>query len=533
VVDFSERLRIWVRCTVIRAQHYPLLKQLFRWACRLGTWQIGRLLMKTPGIETVYIRHTHPNSPSFVPGHSDLDLTIVLTEDTAMDPNQIGAVSCQVAARKLFYYYLNPQDVRFTTRKELARVTRVYPSPYELLYTPDDWVLLAGEEVRTTQPRGFPKSAVPWHPEFNKWWQHLLQNYLLIKMSAPDDQYVRIFYRGALKQQLHFLAASGKGIARPPGHLDDSLVEVAFRENSEVQALLSDLKRRHFRDKDAQYLKERIFWHTIRSAADFFRTYPFPPEVNSSEPLPQEDQKLHARAYEVLESRLAQCPWLSRWLKGVLAYPIPHCYPYFYQVDFVIPDGLSVEEFSKLINSMKETFQTFQAREFHLDGRGYSVGLVLESIYNWPLVFLGSPFPFLREHIRRYGKCLMGPLPKALKGDTHPNDLVEWCRVFLPYYMFNLSRRLEYSSRTLNFCQLASIRLFLETGEMETDPLVLRKRRRERFKYESPDNLVWSYTLKGKSGRQTQSAYRAATFLLLKDCQRVETLLEKNKSVAV
>ncbi len=525
MADFSEKVRVWIRWTIIRAQRYPLLKELFLWGCRLGTWRIGQILTKMPGVEAVYICHTHPNSPSFVPGHSDLDVTIVLTKDAEGNPDRIEAVKRKVESRSLICYYLNPRDARFTSHEELARVMRTYDSPYEPLRTPNNWVLLAGKEVRTEQPRDFPTRKLPWHPEFNRMWQHILQDYLRIRMPGLEDQYLRVFYRSAIKQQLYFQTALGKQVAGRLYHLDDSddsLVEEAFREDPEMQVLFSDLKRRDFWDKDARHVKERIFLHVLQSAAEFFRTYSFHPKINPSVPPFQEDNEHHWKAYNALESRLGQYPVLTSMLKGVLSYPIPHCHPYFYQVDLMIPDGISFEQFRKIVRTVDEAFK---AREFHLDDCGYSVALVLESIYSWPLVFLGFPFPFLNGHIRRYGKCLIGTVPKALEGTLCPEDLVEWCRIFLPYYMLSMSRRIEYSSRTLNYCQVASIRLFLETGETETDPLVLRERHRERFKVESPVDHVWTYMMKDKPGRQNNSAYKEATLLLSRECKRVEALL--------
>jgi hypothetical protein len=528
--DFPKRLRIWIRWTVIWAQRYTVLRYAFRWACRLGTWQIGRLLIKTPGVEAVYLRHTHPNSPSFVPGHSDLDVTIVLSEDAARNPDLIEAVASKVETRSSFHYYLNPQDARLISREELAHVTRNYASPLELHYTPDDWILIAGREVRTEKPCEFPARELPWHPEFHKWWKHILQDYLLTRIPRIEDQYLRVFYRSTLKQQLYFMAALGKETPKPCDYLDDRVVEVFFREKPELQLLLANLKHSKFWDKDAKYLKERIFLHVLELAAEFFQTFPFHPKVNTSQLPPQEHKEPHIAAYKALGSRLDKCRQLTTLIKGVLTYPIPHCHPYFYQVDIVLPDGISLEQFSETVSAVNEAFKR---REFHLDGRGFTVALVLESIYNWPLVFLGSPFPFLNAHIRRYGKCLMGPVPKAFEGALCREDLIAWCRVFLPYYMLNMSHRIEYSSRTINFCQLASIRLFLETGEMETDPLVLRERHREQFKYESQYDHVWSYVLKDKPGRQKRTAYKAALSSLLLEFQRVETLLAENHSKAV
>jgi hypothetical protein len=217
-------------------------------------------------------------------------------------------------------------------------------------------------------------------------------------------------------------------------------------------------------------------------------------------------------------------------LSGVLAYPVPCCHPYFYHVDLLIPDGLSFEQFSELVHHMH---YAFKKRGFCIKNIGYSITLVPASIYNWPLAFFGSPYPFLREHIRLYGRSLKGPLPKALESKSDRKDLVNWCRIFLPYCMLNLARKNEYSARTLNFYQLAGIRLFLETDEIETDPLVLRERHRERFKNESPVDHVWSYMMKDKPGRQKRRIYREATVSLLREIRWVEAFLAGNHSTAV
>ncbi len=526
----SEKIRIRIQWFIIRGQKNRTFKKISLLWCKFGAWRVSRLLLKILDVEAVYSRHTHPGCPSFVPGHSDLDITIVLKQDAACDPNRIEAVSNRVEALSWFHFYLNPHDVRFTSREELARITRNYPSRYEFLYKPDDWVFLAGEEVRSEKALDFSARKMPWHPEFNKWWQHLLQHYLLVRKEGLEGQYLRVFYRSALRQQLQFLAALGEEIPKPMGHVDDELVDVAFREDLVLRPLLLDLKRRDFWGKDPQRLKERIMLSILQSATEFFRAYPFHPKLSTFPQPRNKDWEHHEAAYGVLESRMDQCRQLTEMLKGVLVYPVPHSYPYFYQVDLVIPDSISAERFSETVRVVEKAFR---GREFYLDGHGYSITYVPESILNWPLVFLGSPYPFLKEHIQRYGMYLLWPEPPVFEKAWERKDLVAWCRIFLPYYMFTLNRRIEYSSRSINFCQLASIRLFLKTGEKETDPRVLRKRHKDLFKVESPSDPVWNYMLRDKPRRQEREKYHAAMRCLLKECRFVENLLKREESGCV
>lgn len=519
----GEKVRNWIRWVIIRTQSKPVLKYLFRWGCQIGVRRITSLLLKLSDVEAIYSRHTQPDYPSFVPGHSDLDVTIILSEEAASNPNRIEILTKEVEARSRLHFYLNPQDVRFTSRKELGRFIRNFPSHYELLYRPDDWVLLGGEEARSEKALEFSPDKIPWHPEFNKWWQHILQEYLMTGKPGLEDHYLRVFYRSALRQQLQFLAALGKEVAKPFGHVTDDLIETAFHEDPEMLGLLSDLKKKAFWIKDAQDIKERIFLGVLKSTTEFFKTYPYRPKLSPEASHLQEDWKCHGHAYEALETWLGQHVRLTAFLRGVLVYPAPHHHPYFYHVDLVIPKRLPIDKFSEMIRTVK---QANRGREFHRDGHGYSITFVPESLLNWPLFFLGSPFPFLKEHIRRYGRCLLNLEVPALKQAWSRERLVSWCRIFLPYYIFNIARRVDHSSRSINFCQLASVRLFLETGEIETDPLDIKNCYSEVFKGECPEDTLWDYMMQDKPGRKDQKNYHAATIYLLKECERVERLLE-------
>jgi len=520
-----ETIRVQIRWAIIRLQSRAIFKHLFRWGCRLGAWRVSQLLLRITAVEAVYSRHTHPAYPSFVPGHSDLDVTMVLAEESVNDPDQIEAVSRKVETLSWFHFYLNPQDVRFTSGEELARLTRKYRSRCELLYTPDDWILMSGKEMRTQKGHKMVAAEVPWHPEFNRWWQHMLQEYLLVPRPGLEDRYLRFFYRSALRQKLQFLAASGKEAVKLLGHVDDELVETAFRDEPELRSILTEAKKCAFWVKEPRRVKEQILRGILQSAVMFFETYPLHPSLDPAPSPSGEDTRQHGSAYDALESKVERCPRLKSQLRGVITYPVPYSHPYFYQVDLVISDTLSPEHFSETVRAAQETFG---GREFFLNGNGYAITFVFETILKWPLLFLGSPYPFLQEHIRRYGKCLFGPEPSSLHGAFGRDQLVAWCRIFLPYYIFNIARRIEYSSRSVNFSQLAGIRLFLETGERETDSGPLRRRHRELFGEESPEERIWDYLLHDKPERANRYEYGEAMLTLLRECRFVEALIDKH-----
>lgn len=520
-MDRIEEYRIRLRWIIIRAQSRPVFKQFLRLWCRVGVWWGCRLLIKMPGVVAIYSRHTLPGSPSFVPGHSDLDTAIVLSEEAARDPQRIDQISARIEELYWWHYYLSPEDVRFTSAKELARFTRTYSARYETLYTPDDWVLMAGREVREAEVRPFPIERMPWHPEFNMWWQHILQHYLMVSQEGEEDQYLRVFYRSVLRQQLLFLAASGKEATKELGHVDDAQVKIALHYYPKLLNQMLDLKQNAFWAHDPEAQKAHLLWGALRLAADFYSQFALAPDFGHPS-LKSDPAAEHQKAYAALKARLAELSQICEMLKGALVYPVPHWQPYFYQLDLVIPDDIPHTEFRKLLKLAQDAFS---AREFFLEDQGFSITYVPESVMKQPLYFLGTPYPFLKEHIQRYGAYLLGDRPESLEGGLNHQDMVKWCRTYMPFYLTTLERRVEYSSRTVNFCQMASIRLFLTTGTRETDPGKIRKRHAEVFKSGGPTDEVWDYLQRDKPGRKPFETYRSATLSLINECREVEALL--------
>jgi hypothetical protein len=523
--------RIWLQWAVIRAQSYRLPGLMLRWVCRVGTWRVGQRLVAISGVEAVYARHTHPKSPSFVPGHSDLDLTVVLSDRAAGNPEAAFAVARFLERRRLFYYYLSPDDARITSAGELARMTRKWP-PVEILVGPENWTLLAGRDVRQEKSLILPHTQITNHPEFNRWWGHILQDYLLRTLPGEENRYHRVFYRGTIKQVAYFMVARGMTPATPESFTGQGMAQCVLDNHPDLRTMLEDLEKNDFWASEEMNLRERIFHEVLRITSEFHTGSGLKPKPTREWRPHPEDSGLHTNAYDALAVKLGTFPELKSRLAGVLVYPTPHCHPYFYQADLLLPDDISLAEFITVTEQIR---QSFEGRGIESEGHHYAISLVPVGVSGMPLVYRGSPFPFLVEHIERYGRMLFGPAgvvekPDEVARQPDRQDLVNWCRIFLPYFTSNLARRIEHSSRTLNFCHIAAVSLFLETGEIVTDSTFLPARHQVVFGKDSPTDEQWEYLLRDKPGREPHELYRIAAKHLQSELARVERLLDEKES---
>src|SRR5260370_6930843 len=127
--------RRWIRSGIIRSSRVPWLRTLYRKACQLGTWIVGRQLARLPGVEAVYVRHSHPRSVTFAPGQSDLDLTVVLDDGAAQDSALVRACTDRIDALSGVFWFFFPQDARVVTRRALwhmqppVRAPKILTSP--------------------------------------------------------------------------------------------------------------------------------------------------------------------------------------------------------------------------------------------------------------------------------------------------------------------------------------------------------------------------------------------------------------------
>lgn len=510
------------RWAVIRTSRLPVLGVLYRRACQLGTWGVGRKLAQMPGVESVFVVHSHPSSTSFVPGHSDLDLTIVFHDEAAEDPFRIRECSMAIERLGRLLPFVWPQDVRFVSRSELNRYLS-FLGPPQLLHQPGDWLLIAGEEVRDEGGRYVPPDRIPWHPEFNSWWANLLQSQIFAPTDGGDARFLRTFYRGALKSQFHLRDAMGMLVQRPSRYIEDGQPMGEFVGDPDLSAILADLKERNFWARDPDQLQSRILLAILLNVEEFYNTCKAHPQnVHDRSIVSRSTEEPHRSHYEELERKIRGQTELTSVLEAAVAYPFPHWHPYEYQVDLILREGLSREDFASAIRSLR---RGFGGRTFAVGETQARLTVVLKSIYQHPLYFLGSPFPFLREHIQEYGALIYGSPLETIRGTFSRADLTEWCRLFFPFHMFTFRRRPEHASSEINVYQLASLRLFLETGEILTDAPRIHRAYLERFVTDDRDRAVLSHCLHRAPVPTYSELYEDAFTFVSRQYLRLESLV--------
>src|SRR6266481_10004955 len=139
--------RRWIRSGIISSSRVPWLRTLYRKACQLGTWVVGRQLASLQGVEAVYVRHSHPRSVTFAPGQSDLDLTVVLDDGAAQDSALVRACTDRIDALSRVFWFVFPQDARVVSRRELSQMEASVGAA-EILSAPSGWIRIGGREVR-------------------------------------------------------------------------------------------------------------------------------------------------------------------------------------------------------------------------------------------------------------------------------------------------------------------------------------------------------------------------------------------------
>ena len=517
----------WLQWSVLRLHHLPVLGPFLRLVCCCITWFVGQRLAHLPGVIGVFLRHSHPASPTFVPGHSDLDLTIVFADAAADDPRQVSTCARRLEQLNRRFFFLCPQDARFTARSELTCYSAL-PGSIEILNQPAAWTRIGGAEVRHTPVQPLPPERLPWHPEFNRWWAHVLQTHLLMPQQGVEERFLRMFYRVALKCQLHLQAARDGVTPYMLGYVQDVLPPEAFREAPELLELLLRLREQHFWTDEPEALKARIFLSILHNVRDFYRDQPQCPKTE------QDDTSLRHLTDEVpieahyaeLQQRIEAQPTLTAILEAVLVYPSPHWYPYEYQVDCILRDDLAVEE---LVAAVRTLRQAFQGRTFGVQGTHAQLTLIPRSVFSHPLYFVGMPYPFLCEHIRAYGTQIFGTPIAVPRSILNRSELLTWGRMYLYYHMFSLRRRPTYVAKDCNFYQLASLRLFLETGEIMTDARQIRQAYCEMYGAGPLEQTVIDFFLNRSTSQPSGHLYAAAFTFLTTQYEQVEAFLQRQE----
>ena len=472
--NFRKTARWWV----VGASYRPALAWLPGSYCRVGTRLLGWRMAACPGVETVFLRHSRPESPSFIPGLSDVDLTVVLEHHVADDPDWMRFVERPLSRLARRFFFLNPDDVRYTTRAELERLGARYEAPVEILYEPSDWTRLAGEPFDPSVRAPLEGATVARLPEFNKWWRRMLPSRLFEPTQDAGGRYVRTWFRGALKNQRHLLAAEGRPVVKEHGYVDDHLPEESeFSDGSGLYACLEEIRNADFQCAEPSSLRCRVLLGVLRETSAFYaRTAERAGEPDrgklSCEGLPHVTEARHTTE---IVGRIKRNPDLAGCITRVLVYPVPLRIRET-QVDLVLRDDLTEDRFERFAYALAESFGSAHPI---VGGRPCRLALYFDRMLETSLPYLGSTTPFLRDHVARCAQVLIGDAPSWLGTGLCPETVRALCRHAHPFQAFNFRRRPMAAYRTCGAPHISAVRHYLETGDMVTDEGTLRERLRE------------------------------------------------------
>jgi hypothetical protein len=444
-----------MRRVILRTNHLPVFGAVYRSAWRQRSRSLVRRLLDLPIVETVYSRHSSTDAASFLPGHSDLDLTLVLREDAAEDAPSILGLEQNLDRLAAPYPLLNPTDVRFVTARELRDLERHHPGPVELLYAQADWLLLGGNDVRGEERGEMEGTRVIRHPEFPKWWRFHLQQHLL--SSDGQDRFCRSLFRGALKNQLHLAVAAGHVPAKALAHVGNEIPARTFVEGSPLPDLLREVERRHFWVEDARESNVVICYWALREVAAHARQH-----------LEVEDREAEGIAedtgeHKALHSCLAKAGVLDL-LEAVVTWPEPFRKEPALEVELVFDGDLPLERFRILVSAVRDLFPR---RRCVVDGREYRPTLVPSPLHLQTGLRWASSLPFHAVHFQRHARTLLGkvPSPGSSSTDDHRSFLGQY---LYPWHFFNFRRRIPAAARHGALAHLASMRAFLHDGTIAT-----------------------------------------------------------------
>src|SRR5262249_13793533 len=157
---------------------------------------------------------------------------------------------------------------------ELWSLSTEFRSAFELLYRPEDWLLVAGREVRPPACKHLPSDLIPRHPEFNKWWENLIQSQFFRPSIDLRNGFMRYLYRSAVKNQVHFESARGLHPEKPEGFVSDELSSLEFRENPSLRGILTKLKRDMLWSDRPDAVAREILFEVLKGAERFFVDVP-------------------------------------------------------------------------------------------------------------------------------------------------------------------------------------------------------------------------------------------------------------------
>ncbi|HVN28884.1 MAG TPA: hypothetical protein VMT64_10385, partial [Candidatus Binataceae bacterium] len=156
--------------------------------------------------------------------------------------------------------------------------------------------------------------------------------------------------------------------------------------------------------------------------------------------------------------------------RSIIVYPTPHWAPQEYQVDVIMEDDVTPAAFDETIRTIR---RSLGGRTFGLAGTNVQLTLIPRRAFEHPWFFLGTPFPFLHEHVAAFAETLFG-LPPRIPAPPPREERIRWCAQYFLFHRFTLHYRPRYIAKDCNFSQLAALRIFLEKGEVLSEASQVR-----------------------------------------------------------
>ncbi len=514
-----------IRSGIIRSSHLPWIRTLYRKACQVVTWEVGRQLASMRGVEAIFARHSHPRSITFAPGQSDLDLTVVLTDDAADDPALVKACNDRVDILCGVFGFVWPQDARLVTRRELAQI-ETSPGAAEILSAPSGWIRIGGKEVRREgQLPAIAGNRIPLHPEFNTWWLNVLQTHVLTPQANLAEGEMRLCFRVAMKSQLNLLVARGQMAPPVEAYLPDTEAAALFAGDATMAGLVGDLVRKGFQASDSEARKARIFHRSIGLAEEFYRDLAVPQDAAWVSPASCRSGSIPNAHRTELRERLHREEALRAIAGTVIIYPTPHWARGEYQIDLILEDDVAAAAFDDAVRAIK---RSLGGRTFGIEGKHAQLTLVPRRAFEHPWYFLGTPFPFLHEHVATFAETLFGS-PPHIPAPPSRAERLRWCAQYFFFHRFTLRYRPRYVSKDCNFCQLAAVRLFLEHGVVLTDAAQVRSAYLEGFVKREEERQALDFLLGAETEpRSDEIPFAAALLLQSREYAAVEALLRRD-----
>ncbi len=515
------------RSGIIASARLPGVRTLYRKACQVVTGIVGRQLARIPGVEAVYTRHSHPRFATFAPGQSDIDLTVVLNDDAARDAAVVRTCAEGLDALSRKFFFVFPQDARIVSRRELAQM-EASPGAAEILSAPGGWIRIGGHEARGDgHHRVIDRMSIACHPEFNAWWLNVLQTHVLTPNLSLAAGHMRLCFRIAMKSQYHLQAARGL-VAPGEVYLSDSAAASLFADDAGMTALIGDLEGNGFRASDGEARKAQTLHRSVALAAEFYHQLPVPVDAewmafaNAQSPVLPEEHRAELR------DRIAREESLRAIAECIIIYSTPHWAPLEYQIDLILRDEVPPADFEDAVLAIK---RSFGGRTFGIRGTHAQITMIPRPAFEHPWFFLGTPFPFLHEHIAAFGETLFGTPPR-IPAPPSRDERLRWCAQYFFFHRFTLRYRPQYVSKDCNFCQLVAVRLFLEDSAILTDAAQVRRAYLDSAEISPEERQALDFLMRGGE-LPDEKTFAAALALQSRECGRIEARLRSEDTGSV